>query len=343
MKRFAYRHSRGMTEVVVGRDLPYSELVERPVLVIEEGLRPPIPGVPVLALKGGEGVKSFDTLLRIYEFLARAGVDRSTALVAVGGGALLDVATFAAGTYMRGLRLVSVPTTLLAMIDAALGGKGAVDVGSIKNLIGVFYQPSLIFCDTSWLDTLPDRAYRSAFAEMVKYGVALDEELYAWIKQGVDALLRREERALETAIFRSLQIKARVVEIDEFEERGIRQVLNVGHTVGHALERVLGLLHGEAVSLGIVAELHLSRDLGYLREDVVADVRSLLEVLGLPTRARASREQLAGALSLIKFDKKRRGEYIYMPLVVRLGRWVLERVRPEDVARATSYVVHVLH
>ncbi|MCU7788753.1 3-dehydroquinate synthase [Pyrobaculum sp. 3827-6] len=339
MRRFYYRHSRGVTEVVVGRGVNYSDYVERPVVVIEEGLRNPLPGAPALVLRGGESVKSLDVLTQVYQFLHDAEADRSTTLVAVGGGALLDLATFAAGTYMRGIPLVQVPTTLLAMVDAALGGKGAVDWGPVKNLVGVFHQPAAVLGDLEWIGSLPQRIYISAFAEVVKYGVALDGDFYEWLRRNVDPLLGRSEAELEEAVFRSLRLKAAVVEADEFEERGIRQVLNVGHTVGHALERVLGLLHGEAVSLGIVAELRLWAKLGYLAERYAEEVRALLAAFGLPTEVKAGREQVEAAKRLVRYDKKRRGDYIYVPVVVRPGRWFLERLRPGEVAEAVEYVL----
>lgn len=229
---------------------------------------------------------------------------------------------------------------MLAMVDAALGGKGAVDWGHVKNLVGVFYQPAAILCDLKWVETLPERVYRSAFAEVVKYGVSLDSDFYGWLRENAGPLLRREEEALRHAVYRSLKIKASVVEADEFEERGIRNVLNVGHTVGHAVERVLGLLHGEAVAVGIAAEAHLSAEMGYLKEGVVEEIKALLSSFGLPTAVKAGDSQLEEARRLLLYDKKRRGGYIYMPLVVRVGRWVLERVRPEEAARALRYVVY---
>lgn len=332
--KFFYRHSRGVTRVEIGRGLSYE--VENPVVAIEEGLRSPMSGVPTLVLKGGEEVKSLEVLAKVYQFLAEVGADRSTTLVAIGGGALLDLATFAAGTYMRGIGLVNIPTTLLAMVDAAVGGKGAVDWGPVKNLVGAFHQPKAIFCDLAWLDTLPERIYRSALAEVVKYGISLDEDFYHWLWEKKDDLLSRGDETVAEMVYRSLRLKAWVVEIDEFEERGIRQVLNVGHTVGHAIERLLGLPHGEAVAVGIVAELYLSRDLGYLKDSHVAEVASLLEAFGLPTSVRGGGE----AAALIRFDKKRRGGHIYMPIVVRPGRWVLEKIRLEDVAGALRYVLH---
>lgn len=339
MKKFFYRHSRGVTEVAVGRGLRYGEYGENAVVVIEEGLRNPLPGVPTLTLRGGEDVKSLEVLTKIYQFFAEVGVDRSTTVFAVGGGALLDTTTFAAGTYMRGVKLVNVPTTLLAMVDAALGGKGAVDWGAVKNLVGVFYQPVAILCDLEWIDTLPDRVYRSAFAEVVKYGVALDEGFFRWLQQNVEGALRRDEAVLEEVVARSLRVKASVVEIDEFEERGVRQVLNVGHTVGHALERVLGLLHGEAVSVGIAAELKLSYEFGYLKEGELEEALRLLRGFQLPVSVEIDEATLEKASALVKYDKKRRGDFIYMPLVVKIGRWVLEKVKVDDVAKALRYAL----
>ncbi len=333
--RFFYRHSRGVTEVVVGAGLEYD--VENAVLLIEEGLRPPIAGVPTMTLSGGEEVKSLESLVEVYQFLAKAGVDRSSTIVAVGGGALLDLATFAAGTYMRGVGLVNVPTTLLAMVDAGLGGKGAVDWGPVKNLVGVFYQPKAVLCDLSWLGTLPDRVFRSALAEVVKYGVSLDFDFYKWLWENRNSIIARDVKTVGELVFRSLKTKAAVVEVDEFEERGIRQVLNVGHTVGHAVERLAGVLHGEAVSVGIVAELQLSRELGYLSEREVEEVSALLRFFGLPTAVGGKLEEAA---ALVKFDKKKRGSHIYMPVVVKLGKWILERVSMDDVVRALGYVLH---
>lgn len=336
---FYYRHSRGVTFVHVGVGLRLEP--EGPaVQLVEEGLRPPLEGVPTLRLRGGEGVKSLESLTQVYRFLMEAGADRGTALVAVGGGALLDLAVFAAGTYMRGIGLVLVPTTLLAMVDAAIGGKGAVDWGDVKNLVGVFHQPQAVACDVSWAAGLPERAYRSALAEVVKYGISLNEGLYGWLRANVGAVLARDPGALEELVWMSAREKARVVELDEFEERGIRNVLNVGHTVGHALERVLGLMHGEAVAVGIAAELRLAVELGYLRESVAAEVEGLLSSLGLPTRVKAGEAELERARSLLRFDKKRRGDRVYMPLVVGLGRWVLERVPLEALERAVGYAVH---
>ncbi|MBP1449615.1 MAG: 3-dehydroquinate synthase [Thermoproteus sp.] len=337
MKRFVYVHSRGATEVVVGVDVDLAQLVERPVIVAEEGLKIPI-DAPALRLRGGEQIKDISTLYTIYRFFMEHEVDRGSDVVAVGGGALLDVTTFAAGTYMRGVGLVNVPTTLLAMVDAAIGGKGAVDWGDVKNLVGVFYQPRLVICDLRWTHGLPERVYRAAFAEVVKYGVSLDPPLLDFLSKNAEALLARDPKALEGLVYKAARDKASVVELDEFEAHGIREVLNVGHTIGHALERTMGLLHGEAVSIGLVAELKISSMLGYTSDEQVEQARQALEGLGLPTRPPRG-EGLGEALKLIKYDKKRRGDKIRVPLVVGLGKWILEEFELERFIELAEHVL----
>ncbi|MFB6490321.1 MAG: 3-dehydroquinate synthase family protein [Thermoproteus sp. AZ2] len=334
MREFFYRHSRGVTRVVVGKGLRPEDYLagRRAVYVVDGGAGVAVEGA--LVLSGGEEVKGLETLTKIYAFLSERGVDRGSALVAVGGGAVLDVATFAAGTYMRGIGLVLVPTTLLAMVDAAIGGKGAVDWGPIKNLVGVFYQPEAVLCDIGFAAGLPDRVYRAAFAELVKYGVVLDRGFFSWLSENAEALLRRDEGALEQAVYRGASIKASVVEIDEFETRGIRQVLNFGHTVGHAIERISGLLHGEAVAVGMAVEGEIAAERGLMSGEGLRAVKDLLARLGLPTSACLTEAQVAEAKKLVAFDKKRRGDVVLMPMPVGLGKWVLEEVSVREVEEA---------
>ncbi len=332
MREFAYRHSRGATRFVVGYNLDVRSAVgSRAVYLVDANS-----GVEMedaLVLPGGEDVKSLDMLTKVYELLASRGADRSTYLVAVGGGALLDLATFVAGTYMRGMKLALVPTTLLAMIDAAIGGKGAVDWGRIKNLVGVFYQPDLILADLRFVERLPDRVYISAFAEAVKYGVTLDGDFFAWLRSNVEGLRRRDRDLLEEMVYRCARIKASVVEEDEFELKGVRQVLNFGHTVGHAIERILGLLHGEAVSIGMAVEGAAAAEAGFLRASRLQELVDLLRSFGLPTDTCLSREAVEEAKRLVEHDKKRRGDILLMPVPVDIGKWTLEEIPMESVKK----------
>jgi len=334
--KLSYSHSRGITEIVVGENLDVDRYFDKYVVLSEEGLY--YSNKPILLLKGGEDLKNLKNLLIIYKFFKKYKIDRSSWVLAVGGGALLDISVFAAGTYMRGVNLALMPTTLLAMVDAAIGGKGAVDWGRIKNLIGVFYQPKLVFCDLKWINTLPHRVYKSAFAELVKYGVVLDSDFFAWLESNVDKLLSRDRGALMEAIYRGAGIKAKIVELDEFDEKGIRHVLNFGHTIGHAVERASGLLHGEAVSIGIVLESKFAKELGYLSDEEFLRIRNLLLRMDLPVDMPEIDPAIVA--NLIEYDKKRRGEYVLMPLPTGLGKWTLEKVRIDLLKRVLKHVLH---
>ena len=288
---------------------------------------------PTLVLGGGESVKGLDSLTRIYEFLYEREVDREWRLVAVGGGAVLDVAGFAAATYARGIPLVNIPTTLLAMVDTAIGGKTAVNWGRVKNLVGAFYQPEKVIAELSALDALPAETYVQGLAEVVKYGVTLSDELFNWLRSNSGRVLGRDPAAVEELVYASAMLKARVVELDEREERGIRQVLNFGHTIGHAIELVKGIPHGHAVAIGMVAELELFSGMGYVPESMVREVEALLAELGLPTRIGLTCDEAREAAAKLVYDKKRRGDHILMPVPPRIGRWFLEKVPVKTVAQ----------
>src|SRR5207248_7080195 len=197
-----------------------------------------------------------------------------------------DLAGFAAATYNGGLPLVMVPTTLLAMVDSSVGGKVGINLPEGKNLVGAFHQPVGVWIDTAFLDTLPDREYRSGLAEVVKYGVILDAEFFAWLEANADAVLARDPAAVRHVVTRSCRLKADVVEQDEFETTGLRAALNYGHTFAHAFEAVGGYgawLHGEAVAAGMVCASRLAERRGLIEHAVTERQRELLEALGLPT------------------------------------------------------------
>ena len=212
-------------------------------------------GVPLLTLPAGEANKTLQQLERLYGELAGLGLDRQATLVAVGGGVTGDLVGFAAATFLRGINFVQVPTTLLAQVDASLGGKTAVDLPAGKNLVGAFHQPRLVLADLETLGTLPEDEYRSGLAEVVKYGVIADLDFLAWLEARRTELLARDLSTLEEMVARSCEIKAAVVGADE-RDRGRRAILNYGHTVGHAVEAAAGYgtyRHGEAVAIGMAA------------------------------------------------------------------------------------------
>jgi 3-dehydroquinate synthase len=238
-----------------------------------------------LTFPAGERSKTRETWSRLTDELLRLGFGRDSGIIALGGGVAGDLAGFVAATYMRGVPYLQVPTTLLAMLDASVGGKTGVDTPEGKNLIGAFHPPVAVLADPLVLVTLPDREYRAGLAEAVKHGLIADREYFAWIEANADPLVAREPGALERLVRRSVEIKADVVAEDE-REGGRRAILNAGHTVAHALELATDfrLPHGEAVGLGLVAETALATGLGIATPEAGARVAALLERLGLPTR-----------------------------------------------------------
>ena len=279
----------------------------------------------------GEASKSLDTAAAIYDWLIEQRAERGHAIVALGGGMVTDLAGYVAATYARGLPLVHVPTSLLGMVDAAIGGKVAVNHPRAKNAIGAFYQPRLVLADVSTLRSLPAREL-SGWAEAIKHAMILDPDLLAFFEEHTDAVLRLEPGPTTEAIRRSVAIKAAVVSEDEREETGRRTILNYGHTVGHAIEAVTEygrLRHGEADAIGMTAAGAISRRLGLLPVDVERRQRTLLERFGLPTSAKGlNRDDLLSAMAL---DKKVRAGAIRWVLLEDVGRTVLRDDVPEEV------------
>ena len=261
--------------------------------------------VTEVVLPDGEQYKTLATLSDIFDQVMAAGHNRTTTFVALGGGVVGDITGFAAASYQRGVNFVQVPTTLLAQVDSSVGGKTAVNHPQGKNMIGAFYQPRAVLIDTNTLQTLPSRELAAGLAEVIKYGLICDEPFYRWLQQDMSKLLAREEACLAEAIERSCANKALVVSADE-REGGIRAILNLGHTFGHAIETAQGYgqwLHGEAVAAGMVLALQLSARRGLITDDDVARLRALLQVTGLPVEPPADMTPDA-FLELMGRDKK---------------------------------------
>ena len=243
---------------------------------------------PLLSVPAGEGSKSAAGLGRVWDFLAAQRVDRTGALFAVGGGVMGDLGGFAAASYLRGISFYQVPTTLLAMVDSSVGGKTGINLSAGKNLVGAFHQPKAVYISTDVLTSLPGREFGAGMAEVIKYGLLGDAELFADL---VAHPLRAGDARLAAVIRRCCAAKARVVEADEFETaaQGGRALLNLGHTFGHAIENAAGYgtyLHGEAVAVGLVGAARLSQALGLINADVVSQVEAVLQAHHLPTRLR---------------------------------------------------------
>ncbi|MYA16483.1 MAG: 3-dehydroquinate synthase [Gammaproteobacteria bacterium] len=260
--------------------------------------------VDVAEIGDGETFKTLDTYATVLDALVENRHNRTTTIIALGGGVAGDVAGFAAATYHRGVGLVQIPTTLLALVDSSVGGKTAVNHPAGKNLIGAFHQPRAVIADVDVLATLPDREFRAGIAEVIKYGVIADAAFFGWLESHIDDLLGRDPPCLVHAIRRSCEIKATVVADDE-REQGRRVILNFGHTFGHAIEAVTGyqrLLHGEAVALGMNMAMDLSVRLGRSSDRDSQRVRTLIERSGLARHALAIDED--AVLDAMGMDKK---------------------------------------
>jgi 3-dehydroquinate synthase len=289
----------------------------------------------VATVPAGENSKSLAEAARLYSRLAALAADRRSPVIAVGGGVVGDVAGFVAATYNRGLPLVMVPTTLLAMVDSSVGGKVGINLPEGKNLVGAFYQPAGVWIDIALLDTLPEREYRSGLAEVVKYGMILDAEFFGWLEANADMVLRRSPAAVAHVVARSCRLKADVVEQDEREETGLRMVLNYGHTFAHASEAVGGYgawLHGEAVAAGMVCASRLAERRGLIPAEVTSRQMKLLARFGLPTERRAEWDPEA-LLATMRRDKKNVGGRLRFVLPTRLGHVAAFDDVPEALVR----------
>ena len=282
----------------------------------------------------GEAAKTLAVAEQCWNALLDAHLDRTSTVLALGGGAVGDVAGFVAATYMRGMHLVHLPTTVVAQVDAAIGGKTAIDHPRAKNLVGTFHQPRLVLVDPETLTTLPEREFRSGLAEVIKHGVVLDAAYFADVEASVETLLARESATLERLIGGSCRLKAGVVERDE-REAELRQVLNYGHTIGHALEAATGYgrwTHGEAVALGMVAEARLASRLGLAARATAERQERLLAAVGLPVRA--THIETEAVLSAITRDKKARDGRVPFVLAPEIGTFRLVFDVPPAEVRA---------
>ena len=287
---------------------------------VENGMEQSGLRTTTVVLDPGEEHKNVASLERIWSAALAAGADRKSRFVALGGGVVTDVAGFAASTWMRGVSWVGLPTTLLAMVDASVGGKTAVDLRTAKNAVGTFWQPSAVVCDTAHLQTEPARGYASALAEVVKTAIIGDPDLLSFVERHTNEIRAKDADVVAEVVRRSVRVKARIVSLDERED-GLRACLNLGHTVGHALEAYGGygkLRHGEAVSLGLVAALRIGERLGLTERSLIERTVLALRVLGLPVDL--SSQPLERAADLIGHDKKRTGAKVRFVVARAVGQ-----------------------
>lgn len=328
--------ARDVSKAVILTDRNCTRYAER----VELGLQQSRIEVEMVTLPSGEKQKRLGTAERVYDRMAKAKLDRRSVLVAVGGGVISDLGGFVASTWMRGIGLFLVPTTFLAQVDAAIGGKTAVNLPDGKNLVGTFYQPKAVFADPTTLHSLPPREYKTGLAEVVKYGMIQDAELLTYLDRHITAIRDRNAHILEEIVSRCATIKASIVEQDE-RESGLRATLNYGHTIGHALEAAggfRGLHHGEAVSIGMEAEAVIAMEMGITNMDTLAVQNRILKRCGLPTRLkkRLSTDRILAAMSLDKKGVAGRPRFV-LPEAVGRVRFPVE-VPPELIIAALRTV-----
>jgi len=281
------------------------------------------PSICVHVMNDGEQYKTLETFAAIIDSLIDAGFHRDACLIALGGGVVGDIAGFAAACYQRGISYVQIPTTLLAQVDSSVGGKTAVNHPHAKNMIGAFYQPGAVLADTDTLATLPSRQFAAGLAEVIKHGLALDAEFFAWLEEHIDAVLGLDAEALRHIVRRSCELKSAIVAEDE-HERGRRALLNFGHTFGHALESIGNYerwLHGEAVAIGMVLATRTSIALGLLDPAVADRLEQLLARADLPTRAEGLSSDRV--MEIMQLDKKASAQGLSLVLLNAIGAGVI--------------------
>jgi 3-dehydroquinate synthase len=296
--------------------------------------------VTPIVLPDGEAHKNWETLNLIFGALLTQRAERKTTLIALGGGVIGDMTGFAAACYQRGIPFIQVPTTLLSQVDSSVGGKTGINHPLGKNMIGAFYQPKVVLADTDTLKTLPARELSAGLAEVIKYGLIWDADFLAWLEANMDKLRALDPAAITHAIYRSCEIKAQVVGQDE-REGGIRAILNLGHTFGHAIETGMGYgnwLHGEAVAAGMVMAAQTSQRMGWLTEADVARTRALIRAAGLPDGAPDL--GVATWLDYMGHDKKVESGKLRFVLLKKLGEAVITADVPNDVLTGVLTAPH---
>ncbi|NBC84236.1 MAG: 3-dehydroquinate synthase [Bacteroidetes bacterium] len=276
----------------------------------------------VILMGLGEKNKSLQTIEHIFNEFVKHEVDRTTYIVAIGGGIVCDVVGFAASIYMRGLPFGFVSTTLLSQVDASVGGKNGVNFQGYKNMVGVFNQPDFVICDPEMLKTLTDKEFRAGFAEIVKAGAIKNSDFFEYIEEYIPQALQYKPEVMEKMVYHSVLIKSEVVEADE-REKGERRKLNFGHTFAHAIEKLTGMLHGEAVSLGMVMASKLSHKLGFLAEKEVNRLKELLVNIQLPITTDIPMQDI---FKMMRQDKKKEGETIHLILLEHLGNAIIHPI-----------------
>ena len=313
----------------LGRYLP----LEKTVIITDKNVwrfhGKDFPQSRVIKIEPGEKGKTLDTVREIYERLLEFEVDRSSFIAGIGGGVVCDIAGFAASTFLRGIRFGFVSTTLLSQVDASVGGKNGVNLDEYKNIVGVFNQPEFVICDLRLLETLSRRELLNGFAEIIKHAAICDTELFAFLEDNYKKALSLDRNVIEKLVYDSVKIKSGIVSRDE-KEKDERRKLNFGHTFGHAFEKNLGILHGEAISAGMIIASRLSVKKGLLKEEEFERLKRLIELFGLPAELLWDRVKVIDA---VKKDKKREKLSLHFVLLSGIGSAVVKEIQISELEK----------
>jgi len=287
--------------------------------------------VDLIEFPAGESSKNINTVMDITGKLLEMGADRTSVLIAFGGGVVGDMVGFVASVYMRSIPYIQIPTSLIAQVDSSIGGKTAIDLACGKNLLGTFYQPKAVFTDLNFLTTLPPKEFNNGLAEIIKYGIIDDEKMFRLLEENMDDIKSKDEALLKKIVESCCRIKKSIVEIDE-REQGLRRILNYGHTLGHALEAQsdFAISHGEGVALGMIAAAHISERAGYLATQERERIESLIHQAGLPNGI-PNKLAVDGIISRLQMDKKKKGEVIHFVLLKKVGMPFVNRGIDEKI------------
>ena len=288
---------------------------------------------PVFVIKPGEASKNFATLEQIYYWLLHQGADRDCFIVGIGGGVVCDITGFVATTFMRGVPFGFVATSLLAQVDASVGGKNGVNLKGFKNIVGTFSQPEFVICDTSLLRQLPEDEFANGMAEVIKHAILADAPQFEYLQANPEKVKSCDAEALNYLVGQSVRIKAAIVEADE-QETGNRRLLNLGHTWGHAVEKVTGMPHGQAVSIGLAFAAKFSNFKGYITPAQRKSIESLLQAYELPIECKASPKEVFQALI---FDKKKENYHIHFVFINKIGEAI---VKSTPIAQISDFALY---
>jgi 3-dehydroquinate synthase len=336
MKKLLVKGAFGSSQIFVGESIGnLSQYIDphRTVIITDNTVGghygKQLPDCPIITIGTGEKIKTLETVATIFQQLVDLEADRSTFILGVGGGIVCDIAGFVASTFMRGVQFGFISTTLLSQVDASVGGKNGVNFSGYKNMVGVFNQPEFVICDLTLLNTLPVREVLCGFAEIIKHGAIADASMLAILETRRDAALALDAAIVADMVYRSIEIKAGVVTRDE-RERGERRKLNFGHTFGHALEKLTGMPHGEAVGMGMVVAAKLSAQKGLLAYAEVDRLEKIIQSYGLPVHLPVDASSMLAAL---RKDKKREGRRIHFVFLASLGQAHVEELDLDDLYR----------